>query len=75
MAYIFQEQAMHCVRCAAVVLMSNAGEWLLTEQMDESQVTISEILGLNPTTELNFKNFVIHVRVHTLCEYKISSQR
>lgn len=65
---------MHCVHCAAVVLMSNAGEWLLTEQMDESQVAIREILGLNLNTELNFKNSVIHVPVHILCEYKFSSQ-
>lgn len=37
---------MHCVHCAAAVLMRNAEEWLLTEQMDAMQVAISEILGL-----------------------------
>lgn len=53
--------------------MSNAGEWLLTERMDESQVAISEMVGLNINAELNTKNSVIHVSVHILCEYKITS--
>lgn len=65
---------MRSVHCAAVVLMSNAGEWLLTERLDEKQMAISEILSLNLNTKLNFKNSDIHVPVHILCEYKISSQ-
>lgn len=65
---------MHCVHCAAAVLTSNGEEWLLTEQTDAMQVAISEILGLNLNTELNFKNSIIHATVHILYENKISSQ-
>lgn len=59
LAHIFQEQATHWVHHAAVVLMSNAGERLLTKQMDESQEAISETLGLH-LIELNFKSCGSH---------------
>jgi len=63
---------MHCVRCAAAVLMSNAEECLLTEKTDEWQTAVTEILNLNLNTEL-----ILKIPLFTslyICEYKISSQ-
>lgn len=57
---------MHSVHSTAVVLISNAGERLLTEQMPERQVAISIILGLNLNTELCFKNCYLCACTYTI---------
>lgn len=50
----FLKNKLGTVHRAAVVLMINAAEWLPLEQVDESQVALSETLGWNYNTQLSF---------------------